>query len=137
MEWNIQKGFPLPDVSVDAIDMTVSMHHITQYKSDIDTLFRQASNIIKDGGILHIGEGNVDMKYSERKIQQIARDICAFGVRGVLISDGRYADSSPRQWHVGERDTEATIHVSASGMVGIDMLLVNAVIYLSNPGTKM
>jgi len=118
-QWNIRGGYPLPVASVDAIDMTVSMHHATQYASDICDLFTYARNTLKTGGILHLGEGDVDMKYSERKIKMLVDDVLASGVPGVIVSDSRYADFSPRQWQVGEEDAEALIHVNSNGMVCI------------------
>ncbi|MGR8999129.1 MAG: hypothetical protein ACU88J_08790 [Gammaproteobacteria bacterium] len=118
-QWNIRNGYPLPVASIDAIDMTLSMHHVTQYASDIGKLFEHAKNILKTGALLHIGEGDVDMKYSERKIKKFAHDVIASGVQGVMISDSRYADFSPRQWPVGNENTEALIHVTSNGMVSI------------------
>jgi len=118
-QWNIRDGYPLPVASVDAIDMTVSMHHVTQYVSDLSGLFIHARNALKTGGVLHIGEGDVDMKYSERKIKKFADDVLASGVRGVIVSDSRYGEFSPRQWQAGEEDAEALIHVTSNGMVSI------------------
>lgn len=118
-QWNIRDGYPLPVASVDAIDMTLSMHHVTQYASDICDLFAHTKNTLKTGAILHIGEGDVDMKYSERKIKRIAHDVIASGVRGVMVSDSRYGDFSPRQWPVGEEGSETQIHVTSKGMVSI------------------
>lgn len=118
-QWNIRNGFPFTDSSIDAIDMTVSMHHVTQYTSDISDLFMHAKNALKAGAVLHLGEGNVDMKYSERKIEKLAHNILASGIQGVMVSDARYADSPPRQWHVGEKNTEVLMLVTSSGMVSI------------------
>ncbi len=118
-QWDIRNGYPLPVASVDAIDMTVSMHHATQYTSDINDLFMHAKKILKTGAILHLGEGDVDMKYSERKIKRFAHDVLSSGVKGVRISDSRYEDFSPRKWLVGEVDTEALIHITSTGMVSI------------------
>lgn len=119
-EWDIRNGLPLPGGSVDAIDMTVALHHITQYASDIDKLFKQAGEVLKEGGILHVGEGNVDMKYSERKIRRLAHDLCSFGTGGVVVIDDRQGDTAPRQWHAGERSGGARMHISPRGMVAIE-----------------
>jgi SAM-dependent methyltransferase len=118
-QWDIRNGYPLPVDSVDAIDMTVSMHHATQYVSDINDLFIHAKKILKTGAILHLGEGDVDMKYSERKIKRFAQDVLGSGVQGVRVSDSRNEDFSPRKWHVGEEDTGALIHINSNGMVSI------------------
>ena len=48
MEWNIRKGFPFPEASIDAIDMTLSMHYVTQYASDIADLFGHVRNVLKN-----------------------------------------------------------------------------------------
>ncbi|MDD5580486.1 MAG: class I SAM-dependent methyltransferase [Methylobacter sp.] len=118
-QWNIANGFPFPDSSIDAIDMTVSMHHVTPYTSDISDLFRQARKPLKPGAVLHLGEGDVDMKYSERKINKLASDMLDARVRGVWISDARNADSPPRQWHIGNETAEVAMKVSPTGMVSI------------------
>lgn len=118
-QWNIRNGFPLPVSSADAIDMTVSMHHVTQYETDIADLFKHVRNTLRTGGVLHLGEGDVDMKYSERKLKRLAHDVLAAGARGVRVSDSRYMDAAPRQWQVGEEDADASIHVSSNGMLSI------------------
>jgi hypothetical protein len=118
-QWNIRNGYPLPAASIDAIDMTLSMHHVTQYKSDIYDLFMHARNTLKTDAILHLGEGDVDMKYSELKIERFAHDVIASGVQGVMINDSRYEDFSPRHWHIGDEGTEALIHVTSNGMISI------------------
>lgn len=118
-QWNIRDGYPFPVASVDAIDMTVSMHHVTQYASDINDLFMHTKNTLKAGAILHLGEGDVDMKYSERKIKRLAQDVLASGGRGVMVSDSRYTDFSPRKWQIGEEDIEALINITSDGMVSI------------------
>jgi hypothetical protein len=136
-QWNIRDGYPFPVASVDAIDMTVSMHHVTQYASDISGLFMHARNTLKTGGVLHLGEGDVDMKYSERKIKRFAQDVLASGVRGVMVSDSRYGDFSPRQWQVGEADAEALINVTSNGMVSINHADVETVSsHLAKSGYK-
>ena len=119
MEWDLRDGFPFPAASIDAIDMTVSLHHVTRYASDVALLFRQAATVLTDGGVLHIGEGNVDMKHSERKIRQLVGDLCTCGAAGVLVSDARYGDAAPLQWSVGDGEN-TTMHISADGMIGID-----------------
>jgi len=136
-QWNIRDGYPLPVASVDAIDMTVSMHHVTLYASDIRDLFMHARSTLKTGAILHLGEGDVDMKYSERKIKRFAHDVLASGVPGVMVSDSRNADFSPRKWQVGEEDAEALIHVTSNGMVSIhhaDVKMVSS--HLAKSGYK-
>ena len=73
-ENDIRFGTNLPKNSVDAIDMTVSVHHATPYFSDLDSIFKSAYDSLKKGGVLILGEGDVDMKYSEKKINKVRDD---------------------------------------------------------------
>lgn len=88
---NVRENLPYVDNSVSAIDMTVAVHHATQYVQDIVAIFKECYRVLEEGGILHIGEGNVDMKHSERKIRKIADDILNTGLEAVVFDDNRDA----------------------------------------------
>jgi hypothetical protein len=121
---NILDGYSVPDNSISAIDMTVSVHHATQYEEDIATICNEAKRALQPGGILHIGEGDVDMKYSERKINKIVQDIFDSGTKTVKTSDKRYQDLEPRfnmfcrTRHPGKYD-RADVFISRRGAVEI------------------
>lgn len=85
-ESDIRFGTGLPRNSLDAIDMTVSVHHATPYIDNLDSIFKSAYNSLKKGGVLILGEGNVDMKYSEKKINKIREDYMqAFGKQPTFV----------------------------------------------------
>lgn len=118
---NIKEGYSAEDSTIDAIDMTVAVHHVTQYRSDIVDLFKEAYRALKPGGFLHIGEGDVDMKYNERKLHKIANDLLASGETSVKVLDHRYHDDvEPRETNFGEEsENPAEVYISNRGMVTI------------------
>jgi SAM-dependent methyltransferase len=120
MEWDLKNGFPLPNSTAHAVDMTLALHHITQYASDLEHLFRQVGEVLAPGGIVHVGEGNVDMKYSERKIRRLVDDLCSFGTGRVEVWDGRYGDDAPRNWRTGEGGGAMTVRITPRGMVTVE-----------------
>jgi SAM-dependent methyltransferase len=117
---NILDGYSFPDNSVSAIDMTVAVHHATQYESDILDIFKEAYRVLTPGGLLHVGEGNVDMKHSERKLKKLGNDLLASGEEGVCVIDTRYQDLPARETCFGaENHKNATVIITDKGMVKI------------------
>ncbi|MBW2987136.1 class I SAM-dependent methyltransferase [Candidatus Woesearchaeota archaeon] len=96
---NIIDGYAMPDNSVSFIDMTVAVHHATQYEEDIYKFAKEALRVLQPGGYLHVGEGNADMKYSETKLKKIAEDVIKSGEEGVTVIDARYQFAAPRKWY--------------------------------------
>jgi hypothetical protein len=62
-------------LSVDAVDATLSIHHATPTLNDLERISSEIFRVLKPGGILHLGEGDVDMSYAERKMVMIGRDL--------------------------------------------------------------
>jgi SAM-dependent methyltransferase len=117
---NIVDGYSFPDSSVSAIDMTVAVHHATQYESDITDFCREAYRVLVPEGILHIGEGRVDMKHNERKLKRVAKDLLESGEAGVKVIDARYRDRPPRQSYFGvHADNHAVVFINETGMMSI------------------
>jgi len=117
---DIREGYNLPENSISAIDMTVAVHHATQYEVDIVNFGSEAHRVLQPGGILHIGEGDVDMKYSERKTLKIAEDLTNALDRGLMIQDERCQDapSRGRYFNIGN-ENPLCVFVSPTGMVSI------------------
>ena len=140
---NIKQGFYVPDNSVSAIDLTVAVHHITQYEQDLEKVLRQAFQVLQPGGALHLGEGNVDMKHSEKKIINIVNTLYDAGEKKIFLSDERYQDSPSRVQKIGEQSrqkTSAHVRVTQKAMVHIrysenitDIKIINA---FENAGYK-
>ncbi len=136
---NILDGYSFPGNSVSAIDMTVAVHHATQYESDILSICKEAYRVLAPGGVLHIGEGNVDMKHSERKLKKLGNDLLALGEKGVYVLDARYQDLPTRETCFGEDNYKnATVSINDKGMVKISGIKdsVQAVNCLQSVGYK-
>ncbi len=116
---DLKQGYGFPDNSIDGIDMTVTIHHATQYESDLEQFCKDAYRALKPGGIFHIGEGDVDMKHSEKKLKKLAKDIIKSGEKAVRVTDARYHDSEPRVLHFGDVKYTATMIVSDTGMIKV------------------
>lgn len=116
---NIMGGYSFPDESVSAIDMTVAVHHATQYESDILDFWKEAYRVLVPGGVLQIGEGNVDMKRNERKLKKIAQDLIDSGKEGVIVVDARYDHNGTRQHYFGNGTAPAVVYIGNEGMVRV------------------
>ncbi|MFH1770866.1 MAG: hypothetical protein ABH828_04900 [archaeon] len=68
---NLKSGIGIPDNSIDMIDATLVTHHVTPTLADLDRIVANYYNALENGGFLHFGTGNVDMKYSEQKINTL------------------------------------------------------------------
>ncbi len=115
---DIRKGYAVPDNNISGIDMTVAVHHATQYESDILDFFNEAYRVLQPGGFIHIGEGNVDMKHNERKLHKIADDLLAYGAESVKVTDARYSSDEPREILKGVGNP-VNVSITNKGMVSI------------------
>lgn len=86
---DVSYGIKLSDESLDAIDMTFSVHHATPYVENVDSIVASAYKSLKKGGVLHFGEGDVDMKYSAKKIDKIKSDFKELVGRDYIFDDAR------------------------------------------------
>lgn len=115
---DIRDGYAVPDESISGIDMTIAVHHATQYEEDILDFFNEAYRALQPGGFIHIGEGNVDMKYNERKLHKIADDLIDYGAEGARIIDARYSSNKPMEIWKGNGNN-VNVFITGKGMLGI------------------
>ena len=116
---DVRAGLAAQPDSLDAIDMTVSVHHATQYENDLIRILADARRVLKKNGLLHIGEGNVDMKYSERKLERLVKDVSEITGTNIELFDRRNGIENRRQLLLGYLDLgeRTTILVNEQGMV--------------------
>ncbi len=74
LQGDLRNNLPFPENSIDCIDSTLAIHHATPFAKDLDRITREVYRVLKHGGMFHFGTGNVDMKYSEKKIEKIVSD---------------------------------------------------------------
>jgi SAM-dependent methyltransferase len=89
LQQNLRDPLLIADESVDAIDANLTLHHVTQTQECMLRMYRELYRVLKPGGLLHLGEGNVDMNYSERKICCIGGDFAQILGREVAVQDER------------------------------------------------
>jgi len=73
----------------DAIDATLSLHHVCVNRQAMGNIFKELFRVLKPGGMLHLGEGNIDMNYTEDKIIRIATDISEILKKDIALTDNR------------------------------------------------
>jgi hypothetical protein len=128
---NYQKGnlnndpcFKFWPQEFDCIDATLSIHHATPYQRDLDAVVSGIYGILKKGGMFHFGTGNVDMKYSEKKINKIAGDFYQTIGSPVNVIDARnegfekkmaFADG---KWQ-GPNAGYTNVHISKEGTISV------------------
>ncbi|MBI1969266.1 hypothetical protein HYS48_01115 [Candidatus Woesearchaeota archaeon] len=86
---NLRDTLGIPNSSMTVIDVTLTMHHATVTRKELERLCHEYFRILAPGGMLHIGEGSVDMNYSEDKIIRIGQDIASVLETSVRVEDAR------------------------------------------------
>ncbi len=127
LQQNLHQPLLIADESVDAIDANLTLHHVTQTRQTMLRTYRDLYRALKPGGLLHLGEGNVDMNYSERKISRIGTDLARILAREVAVRDDRdpqyplYYSVAPRNkdlaLQLSSGHKSADIYISADGIV--------------------
>ncbi len=86
---DLRENLKISGESVDAVDANLSIHHASVTRADLERIYREIYSVLKPGGMLHLGEGNVDMNYTEDKLVRIGQDIADLNKRAVFFSDLR------------------------------------------------
>lgn len=86
---NLRSPIKLDDNSIDAIDANLSIHHASVTRNELNRIYQEMYRILKPNGMLHLGEGNVNMNYSEDKLIKVGQDISKILNQPVLMSDER------------------------------------------------
>lgn len=75
IEHDLKDGLYFSKNSFDFIDATLTLHHIAAYKEKYLELLKEIYAVLNPKGIFHLGEGFVDMRSSERKINEIVKSL--------------------------------------------------------------
>ncbi len=86
---NLRDKLRLTPNSIDAVDATLSIHHASITREELARIYKEIFRALKPGGFVHLGEGNVDMNYSEDKLVKIGQDISSILNSDVLVTDER------------------------------------------------
>ena len=86
---NLRDPIRIKSNSIDAIDANLSVHHASVTRAELKRVYSEFYRVLKAGGLLHLGEGNTDMNYSEDKIIKIGEDLSSILNSPVLILDER------------------------------------------------
>jgi SAM-dependent methyltransferase len=86
---NIRDPLCVTDASVNAVDANLSIHHASVTRAELDRVYREIFRVLKPGGLLHLGEGNVDMNYTEDKVIQICQHVSNRVLVDVICTDDR------------------------------------------------
>ncbi|MFH1053125.1 MAG: class I SAM-dependent methyltransferase [Candidatus Woesearchaeota archaeon] len=90
---NLKDDLRIADESVDAVDANLSIHHASVTRAELERVYKEIYRILKPGGLLHLGEGNVDMNYSEDKLISFGRIITDHLGLPMLLVDEREKDN--------------------------------------------
>ncbi len=86
--------------TVDAVDATLCLHHITQTRTHLASTCGAIFQALAPGGMLHLGEGCVDMGTTEDKMLRLAGDLREICGSVIQLADQR-DPSRPDQLPVG------------------------------------
>jgi SAM-dependent methyltransferase len=79
--------------SVDAVDANLAIHHASVTRAELARVYKEIYRVLKPGGMLHLGEGNVSMNHTEDKLVRIGQDVAELNKRQICLSDCREIDS--------------------------------------------
>jgi SAM-dependent methyltransferase len=88
---NLRDTLKVEDEAITAADANLSIHHASVTRQELARVYQEIFRVLKPGGLLHLGEGNVDMNHTEDKIIQIGQDLASIMGMSVLITDQREA----------------------------------------------
>src|SRR3989338_501562 len=86
---NLKNNLRIADNSVAAVDANLSIHHASVTKLELERVYCEIFRVLQPCGLLHLGEGNVNMNYSEDKLIKIGQDLASILNSSVLIRDER------------------------------------------------
>lgn len=86
---DVRKKLNFLDSSVSCIEQTVAVHHATPYLQDLKGILKEFYRVLEDDGMVHFGTGNVDMKHTETKIIQLAKEAGEKYGKDILVVDKR------------------------------------------------
>lgn len=86
---NLKEDLRLPDATITAVDANLSVHHASVTRHELERIYSEFFRILKPGGMLHLGEGDVDMNYTENKVIQIGQDLVSILNVPTFITDDR------------------------------------------------
>jgi SAM-dependent methyltransferase len=89
LENNLREPLRIESDSLDAIDANISVHHASVTRAELERIYSDFYRVLKVGGLLHLGEGNTDMNYSEDKTIRIGQDLTSILNAPVFVSDER------------------------------------------------
>ncbi len=86
---NLRDPLRVESDSIDAIDANLSVHHASVTRTELERIYSDFYKVLKAGGLVHLGEGNTDMNYSEDKIIRIGQDLTSICGAPVFVLDER------------------------------------------------
>lgn len=108
--------------TVDAVDATLCLHHVTQTRAHLAAAYATIFQALAPGGLLHMGEGSVDMGTTEDKMLRLGRDLSDICGSVVHILDQR----DPSRWDrlpvgLGERpDLGYLLRIGPEGLASLE-----------------
>ncbi len=96
---NVRDKLPFPNNSFDCIDANLVIHHATPYLHCLDSIASELFRVLSPGGMLHYGDGDVDMD-SESKLIRIMLDLSIyFGKSPILVDVRDQENGYVTNWH--------------------------------------
>lgn len=90
---DLQDNLRLDDEIATAIDANLSIHHASITRGELERVYREIFRVLRPGGLLHLGEGNVDMNYTEDKLIRVGQDLSSIIGMPILVTDAREGEN--------------------------------------------
>jgi len=89
MENNLKDNLKVQDETVSAIDANLVLHQVTVIREEQERLYKEMLRVLRPGGVLHLGEAELDTMYTEDKIGRIGMDLSSFFGSSLVVKDNR------------------------------------------------
>lgn len=86
---NLNHGLNISRNSVDCIDATLTLHHVSPYRQQLKKILEELYATLKPGGMLFYGDVFVDMRASEAKINKIMNEFTSVIGKDTMMLDDR------------------------------------------------
>lgn len=92
IEKDLREKLNIPNNSASCIDATITLHHVAAYRQKIKQALEEIYRILKPRGLLHYGDGFVNMRRSEEKINSLMNLLTYISKNNLLLVDKRDID---------------------------------------------
>jgi len=149
IEKDLRDKINLPTNSVHCIDATLTLHHLGTYREQLKKVLKEIYRILKPGGLFHYGDGFINTRRTEQKINELMNYLAKSSKQDLLLIDkrdkdkiitacykyGKFYENVPLYQQYSKKGIKKII-ISNKGKIIIPVFVRNLSAQLKNKGFK-